>query len=286
MREQRKHMIWTYVLLVIFAVVALLPLYYLVITSMKGLEEASTRATFWPESFHLFQNISFVLKYPDYQVGRFFINTMIVFILKASGTALSCSLAAYGFTRFRFPGKNIIFIVLLSAVMIPSELLGVPIFEFMVNAGLREAFWFPLWIGAWFATDIFVIFLFRQFFKGIPSELFDAAKMDGCSELQAFFKIMVPLSKPVFVTVLLLYFVGTYNDLYGPAVYIISQENFLMAQSINMFETLYKTGSSSYIVPWNYVSVATMIGMIPVFFIFSAAQKQFVESVAGVGLKG
>jgi ABC-type glycerol-3-phosphate transport system permease component len=284
--RKRKANASTYILLVIFAVIALLPLYYLLITAFKELDEASTRATFFPQSFALFENIRFVLKYPDYQVGRFFMNTMIVFILKATGTAFTCSLAAYGFSRFRFPGKDLIFIILLSAVMIPSELLGVPIFEFMVNTGLRETFWFPLWIGSWFATDIFVIFLFRQFFKGIPTELFDAAKMDGANEFQAFLHILVPLSKPVFVTVLLLYFVGTYNDLYGPAVYIISQENFLMAQSINMFETLYRTGSSSYIVPWNYVSVATLIGMIPVFAVFAFAQKQFVESVAGVGLKG
>jgi multiple sugar transport system permease protein len=211
---------------------------------------------------------------------------MIVFLLKAVGTTLTCSMAAYGFVRFKFPGKSIIFIILMSALMIPGELLGVPIFEFMVNTGLREVFWIPLWIGAWFGTDIFVIFLFRQFFGSVPKELFEAAKMDGCSEFGAFFRIMVPLSKPVFTTVILLYFVGTYNDLYGPALYVTNDSQRLMANSINMFETMFQSGSSSYIVPWNYVSVATIIGMIPVFIIFTLAQRQFIESVAGVGMKG
>lgn len=289
-KSQKKHMTFRFIViyffLIFFAVIALLPLYYLVITAIKGLEEASTQSTMWPHSFALFENIRFVTTFPDYQVVRFFSNTMIVFLLKAAGTTITCSMAAYGFMRFKFPGKSIIFIVLMSALMIPGELLGVPIFEFMVNTGLREIFWIPLWIGAWFGTDIFVIFLFKQFFTSIPKDLIEAAKMDGCSEIGAFFRIMVPLSKPVFTTVILLYFVGTYNDLYGPALYVTRESQRLMANSINMFETLFQSGSSSYIVPWNYVSVATLIGMIPVLIIFAIAQKQFIESVAGVGLKG
>lgn len=285
-QRTRSKTILIYALLIVFAIVALAPLYYLLITSFKGLEEASTRATLWPETWDFSKNIKFVLSYPEYRVGTFFFNTMVVFLLKTTGTVLTCSMAAYAFVRFRFPGKAIIFFVLLSALMIPAELLGVPIFEFMVNMNLRDKFWIPLWIGAWFGTDIFVIFLFRQFFVGLPKELFEAAKMDGCGEFGVFFRILLPLSKPILTTVVLLYFVGTYNDLYGPALYITKESQYVMAQSINMFETLFKSGSSSYVVPWNYVSVATMIGMIPVFLVFGLAQRQFVESVAGVGLKG
>ena len=276
----------TYVLLVLFAIVALMPLYYLIITAMKDLTEASTQSTMFPHSFALFENIKFVLSHPDYNVIRMFLNTMFIFLMKTVGTVLTCSLAAYAFAMYKFPGKNVIFFVLLSTMMIPGEILGIPIYEFMVNAGLKEVAYIPLWIGAWFATDVFIIFLFRQFFQTIPKPLIEAARMDGYGEVAIFFKIVLPLNAPVVVTVILLYFVGTYNDLYGPALYISDKSNWVMANSISIFENLFQSGSSSYLVPWNYVSVASLIALIPVVLIFSFMQKKFLQSVAGVGIKG
>jgi len=285
-KKAKTRRVFTYVLLVLFALVALLPLYYLIITAMKDLNEASTQATMFPHSFALFQNIHFVITYSDYNILRMFANTMFIFILKAAGTILTCSLAGYGFAMFKFPGKNIIFFALLSTMMIPGELLGIPIYEFMVNTGLKEIAYIPLWIAAWFATDVFVIFLFKQFFETVPKPLIEAARMEGASELSIFFRIVLPLNKPAIVTVLLLYFVGTYNDLYGPALYITGKENWVMANSISIFENLYSSGSGSNIVPWNYVSVATLIAMIPVVLLFALLQKQFMQSVAGTGIKG
>jgi oligogalacturonide transport system permease protein len=284
--KRRKSKFLTYVLLVFFAIMALLPLYYLVITAFKSLEEASTKATMWPKSFALFENISFVLHHPDYNVCMMFIKTMFVFLLKTVGTLLTCSIVAYGFAMYKFPGKNIIFFVLLSTMMIPGELLGIPIYEFFVNTGLKEIAYIPLWLSSWFATDVFIIFMFKQFFMNTPKPLIDAARIDGASEIQIFFKVVAPIHKPVFVTVILLYFIGTYNDLYGPALYITRQSDWLMANSISIFENLYRSGSSSYLVPWNYVSVACLIAMIPEVIMFSFMQKQFIESVSGVGIKG
>jgi ABC-type glycerol-3-phosphate transport system permease component len=215
-----------------------------------------------------------------------FIKTMFVFLLKTAGTLLTCSIVAYGFAMYKFPGKNIIFFILLSTMMIPGELLGIPIYEFFVNTGLKEIAYIPLWLSSWFATDVFVIFMFKQFFMNTPKPLIDAARMDGASEIQIFFKVVAPIHKPVFVTVILLYFIGTYNDLYGPALYITRQSDWLMANSISIFENLYRSGSSSYLVPWNYVSVACLIAMIPEVIMFSFMQKQFMESVSGVGIKG
>lgn len=283
-KKKRKGTALIYTLLVLFSIVALLPLYYLLITSCKSLAEASTEATMWPKTFELFENIKFVITHPDYKVGRMFLNTMFVFLLKTVGTCLTCSLAAYGFEMFKFPGKNVIFFILLSTMMIPGELLGIPLYEFFVNTGLKDVAYIPLWVSSWFGTDIFIIFMFRQFFATVPKALIEAARIDGCSELRIFFKIVVPLNKPVFVTVILLYFIGTYNDLYGPALYVTDKSDWLMANSINIFETYF--GPNSSVVPWNYVSVATIISMIPVVLLFAFMQKQFMESVAGVGIKG
>ena len=203
-----------YFALSFFAFIALIPLYYLCITAMKDLNEAATQATMFPHSFALWDNIKFVLTHPDYKIARMFLNTMFIFALKTLGTIITCSLAAYGFAFYKFPGKNVIFFILLSTMMIPGELLGIPIYEFMVNAGLKEVAYIPLWIAAWFGTDIFVIFMFKQFFQTIPKALIEAARVDGYGEVAIFFKIVLPLNMPVITTVIILYFVGTYNDLY------------------------------------------------------------------------
>jgi ABC-type glycerol-3-phosphate transport system permease component len=263
LRRKKQNKFLTYFLLVLFALFALLPFYYLVITAFKDLEEAATQATMWPRSFALFENIKFVLTHPDYNVLGMFVRTMFVFVMKTTGTLVTCTLAAYAFARYKFPGKNIIFFVLLSTMMIPGELLGIPIYEFFVNTGLKEVAYIPLWLSTWFATDVFIIFMLKQFFSKTPQPLIDAARIDGAGETQILTKIIVPLNKPIFTTVILLYFIGTYNDLYGPALYITRQSDWLMTHSINIFENLFKSGSSSYIVPWNYVAVACLIAMIP-----------------------
>ena len=282
----KKEKINLYFWLIFFSVVALLPLYYLLITSFKSLEEATTTATMIPHSFEFIDNIRFVFSHEDYNVVRMFFNTVLVFVLKAAGTCLTCSFAAYGFAKFRFPGKNALFFVMLATMMVPGELLGIPIYEFMVDTGLKNMFYIPLWVSCWFGTDVFMIFMFKQFFESLPKDYLEAARIDGCGEFLAFFKIVVPLNVPVYTTVILLYFISTYNDLYGPALYVTEKKDWLMANSISIFENLYKSGSSSYIVPWNYVSVACIIAMLPVILLFSFMQKQFLESVTGTGLKG
>ena len=286
LRKRNRRRLLVYIPLVLFAIVAILPLYYLVITAMKDLSEASTQATMFPHSFALFDNFRFVLTHPDYDVVRMFTNTMAVFALKTLGTTITCSLAGYAFAVYRFPHKNVIFVVLLATMMIPGEILGIPIYEFMVNSGLKEVAYIPLWIACWFGTDVFMIFLFKQFFQTIPKAYIEAARIDGYSEFRIFWKIAVPLNRPVFVTAILLYFIGTYNDLYGPALYDSDQSDWLMANSITIFENLYRAGGGSYLVPWNYVSVASLIAMVPEVLLFSFMQKQFMESVSGVGIKG
>ena len=285
-RKKKRSQAWVYIPLIAFAVIALLPLYYLIITAMKSYDEAALQATMFPQSFELFENIRYVLHQPDYRIIRMFSNTMFVFALKTLGTVLTCSLAGYAFAIYKFPYKNVIFFILLSTMMIPGEILGIPIYEFMVNNGLKDVAYIPLWIATWFATDVFMIFLFRQFFQTLPKGLIEAARIDGYSEFRIFFKIAVPLNKPVIVTVILLYFVGTYNDLYGPALYVSDKLDWLMANSLDIFESSDTCGGNTCVVPWNYVSVAGLIAMVPEVLLFSFMQKQFMESVSGVGIKG
>jgi len=273
-----------YVALTITSIIVMLPLYYLIITSFKTFQESIAEFKWFPASFN-FDNYRTVLNMKDFRLFRYFVNTMFIFIMKTAGTLFSCSVAAYGFVRYRFKYKELIFALLMSVLMLPGEILTIPFYEVFIKLNWMDSYK-PLYIGSFFATDIFAIFLFRQFFKSVPGSLFEAARIDGCGEFRMFLQIMLPLSKPVLITMFLLYFTGTYNDIYGPSLYILSENKYTLAQSIKIIETMYDTGSKDYLVPWNLVSAATVLSIIPVFIVFFAGQRYFVEGVSMTGIKG
>ncbi len=281
--------IFRYLALIFFAAVVLVPFFYLIMTSFKTLEDVSSgTVSFWPSKNNLVENIKTVFSNEKFHIVKAFLNTMFIYAMKALGAVLSCSLAGYAFARFDCWLSRLIFTLFVAVLFLPGELLSIPFYEAMVALGLKNNPWYiPIWIGAWFGTDISMIFLFRQFFKSTPNSLVEAAKIDGCNEFSAFIKIVFPLAKPVIMTVLVLYFVGTYNDVYAPSLYISANDysKMVVAQSIGSFETLYSSGSKDYLVPWNLVSVATMLSLIPVLFFFTFAQKNFVQSLVGTGIK-
>lgn len=285
----RSH-IAVYLLLCFFSAVVLVPFLYLILTSFKTLEDVSgATSRFFPSSNALIENIKFVMSYPKFHFFRAFGNTFFVFLMKTVGVLVTCSLAGYGFSRF--PGKlnSFVFMMFVAVLFLPGELLGIPFYEAMITLRLRynEAY-LPLWIGAWAGIDISTIFLFKQFFTSTPSALVDAAKVDGCGEFRAFFRIVLPLAKPVIITTVILYFVGTYNDVYSPTLYIRANDfdRKLISQTIGIFEGMFDGGSKDFLVPWNYVSVATLISILPVVLLFGFAQRYFVESLVGSGIKG
>lgn len=273
-----------YLALIITSIIVMLPLLYLVMTTFKTFEESIGEFKWISAQFN-FKNYIYVLNLEEFRIVRYFSNTMYIFILKTIGTLLTCSIAAYGFVRYNYKYKELIFVVLMSVLMLPGEVLTIPFYEVYLKLNWMDTYK-PLYVGTFFATDVFAIFLFRQFFKSVPNSLFEAARIDGCSEFRMFFQIMLPLSKPVLVTMFLLYFTGTYNDIYQPSLYIMSEEKYTLAQSIGIIENMYNTGSRDFLVPFNYVSAATVLSIIPVFIIFFSGQKYFVEGVSTSGIKG
>ena len=274
-----------YALLISSSVLLMLPLISLVLTSFKTFEEAIGPFKWIPAQFN-FQNYADVFKLRDFNYLAYLGNTMLIFVLKIAGTLVSCTLAAYGFVRFDVPFKGVIFALFLTVIMLPGELLTIPMYEVYLKLGWYDTY-YPLFVATYFGTDVFMIFFFRQFFMGIPKELFEAAQMDGASEFQMYWRIMLPLGRPAIITCILLYFTGTYNDLYTPLLYISSREKYTMSQGIRAIEGLFNTtGSRDYIVPWNLVSAATMLSLIPVLIVFFIAQRQFMEGAARSGIKG
>lgn len=283
-RNKTKSKIFIYIMLVLISITLLMPLYYLIITSFKTFQESIEEFKWLPAQWN-FNNYKEVLAMEEFKFFKFFFNTLYIFGMKTASTVITCSLAAYGFARFKFKYKEVIFMILLSVLMIPGEIVTIPMYEIFIDLGLMDTY-VPMYIGGFFATDIFAIFLFRQFFVSVPDSLFEAARIDGCSEFRAFTRIMIPLSKPVIVTLVLLYFSGTYNDIYGPTLYILSDSKYTVAQSIRLIENLYNTGSHTFIVPFNLVASATVIAVIPMFILFFVGQKHFVEGVSTSGIKG
>ncbi len=273
-----------YTLLVVSSILLMLPLVSLILTSFKTFNEAVGPFKWIPAQFNL-ENYREVFKLRDFNYWNYLGNTMLIFVLKTAGTLVSCTLAAYGYVRFEYRYKNIFFALLLTVIMLPGELLTIPMYEVYLKLGWYDTY-YPLYLATYFGTDVFMIFLFRQFFMSIPKELFEAAQIDGASEFQMYRRIMIPLSRPAIITCVLLYFTGTYNDIYTPLLYISSPQKYTMAQGLRAIESIFNNGSRDYIVPWNLVSAATVLSLIPVLLVFVIAQRQFMEGVSRSGIKG
>ena len=209
--------------------------------------------------------------------AAFVLNTYTITILNIVAQVLSCSLVAYGFARFRFRGRNALFLVLLSTMMLPSQVTMIPVYLIWNKAGLIDTF-APLMIGAWFAQNAFFVFLLRQFFMQIPRELDEAAQIDGCGPLRIWWQVIMPLSKPAITTVAVLSFIGHWDDFFGPLVYLNSMENYTVSLALRLFQD--QNGTE-----FHLLMSAALVHIIPVVVLFFLAQRYFVKGIAMTGLK-
>jgi multiple sugar transport system permease protein len=205
-------------------------------------------------------------------------NTVVITSLCVVGQIISCSLVGFGFARFRFRGRSILFMVMLSTMMLPAQVTMIPVFILFRSLGMIDSFW-PLIIPAWLASPFFV-FMFRQFFAQIPEELVEAARMDGASHWRIYWQLMLPLSGPVIAIVAIYTFLGAWNDFMGPLIYLNSTENRTLALALNGFKGQFGQMEA------HHLMAASVVCMLPCVVLFFAAQRYFVESVTMTGLKG
>lgn len=204
-------------------------------------------------------------------------NTLIIVILSVIGTLLSSSLVAFGFSRIRFPGREILFKVLLATMMLPGAVTLMPQFLFFRSLGWIDTL-YPLWVPAFFASA-FNVFLLRQFFSQIPTELEDAGKIDGASVLRTFWGIMLPQIKPALAVVAIWTFMGAWNNFLGPLIYVNTPENMPLSYALQLFQS--ERGGE----PGVMMAFATMT-ILPVVALFFFAQRYFIEGVTLTGLGG
>ncbi|NWJ95915.1 MAG: carbohydrate ABC transporter permease [Chloroflexi bacterium] len=216
------------------------------------------------------------LTYSTLDFAKYYLNSGLITVLNLIGTLLSSTVVAYGFARLNAPGKNLLFIVLLATLMLPFPVTMVPIFALFNWLGWVDTF-LPLTIPAFFG-NAFNIFLLRQFFLTIPTELEDAARIDGANTGQIIYKIMLPLILPAEAAVAVLTFQNTWNDFLMPQIYLKDQSLFTVAQGLQFFR-----GSLN--PQWHLLMAASLMAMLPLMALFLIAQRYFIEGIALSGLK-
>lgn len=210
--------------------------------------------------------------------GIFLKNTLTVAILAPLGQTLSAASVAYAFARMRFPFRNALFVLVLSTMMLPPQVTMIPTFILFTVPRWIDSLK-PLIVPAWFGGGAFYIFLLRQFFMTIPTELDEAAHMDGAGSLGILRNVILPLSKPALATVALFAFIGNWNDFLGPLIYTQSLEKKTLALGLNAFKSLHGT-------EYHLLMAASVAVLLPILIIFFCAQKYFVEGIVTSGLGG
>ena len=210
--------------------------------------------------------------------GQFFLNSLTISVLSTIGNVFACSLAAFAFARLKFRGRNLWFALMLGTLMLPYHVTLIPQYILFLNLGWVNTF-LPLIVPKFLASDAFFIFLMVQFFRGIPRELDEAAMMDGCSPFRIYWKVMLPLSTPVLATAAIFSFIWTWDDFFGPLIYLNDIGTYTVQLGLRSF--IDSTGSSD----WNSLFAMSNLSLIPVFLFFLFFQRLLIEGIATTGLK-
>ncbi|WP_309382130.1 carbohydrate ABC transporter permease [Cerasicoccus frondis] len=274
---RKTQMICLYALLVLGAIAFLAPFLWMVSTSLKPLNETMSIPPRWLPREFLWSNYPEAIDEMRF-FWRYLGNTIFLCVLTVIGTVLSSSIAAYGFSRIEWRGRDQVFILVLATMMIPFPVVMVPIYTLFKVIGWTGTFK-PLWVPTFFA-GAFNVFLLRQFFLTLPKDLSEAARIDGCNEFQIFWHVILPLAKPAMIVVALFQFMATWNDFIGPLIYLNDQKDMTLALGLQAYQS--QGGGTS----WNYLMAASTLIVLPVIVLYFFCQRYFVEGIATTGGKG
>ncbi|MFR9094132.1 MAG: carbohydrate ABC transporter permease [Blautia coccoides] len=267
----------TYFVLIAAAVICLFPFIWMISTSFKPMSDIyKMPPTLFPENGTV-ENFVEGWKGANFQL--YFKNTAVITFLATVGTVLSSSVVAYGFARFQSRCSKLLFMVLLGTMMLPTQVTLIPQYLLYYKLGMVDTIW-PLIIPSWLGGGAFNIFLFIQFFRTLPKELDEAAKIDGANSLQVFTRILLPAVKPVMLAVLVMALVYNWNDFFNPLIYLNSKDKFTIAIGLQFFK-----GSQGNVQVGQMMSMA-LVSLLPVLVIFATCQKYFIQGIKMSGLKG
>jgi multiple sugar transport system permease protein len=262
-----------HLVLIPLALVMVTPLAWMVLTSIQTPAEARHFPPVLPIGIH-WQNYTDALNAAPF--GRFFLNTTLVTGATVLGNLVLCSLAGYAFARLRFFGRDVLFVLFLATLMIPFQVVMIPIFLIMRELGLIDT------LGALILPNLVTplgVFLMRQFFRTLPVELEEAARIDGCSRLGTLIRIVLPLSGPALATLAVITFLWNWNDFLWPLVAIQSEHNMTLQLGLSTFQGAHSTA-------WTLLMAGNVLAVLPMLVAFLLAQRHFVNSIASAGIKG
>ncbi len=257
------------------SIIFMIPIIWMLSTSLKGRWEIFAWPPQWiPETLHWENYTDAFTKYP---LGRYMLNSSFLVAANIAGEMISVPLVAYGFARLRFPGKRILFVMMLATMMIPGHIKLIPLFAVYNKLGMIDTYW-PLILPAFFGNP-FLIFLMTQYMKTIPFDLDEAARIDGAGTWGILYRVILPLCKPP-LTILAVYtFLWTWNEFLHPLIYLNDFDSFPIQVGLAFFKGRYG-------VEWNLFMAATLISIAPILILYFFLQKQLIGGISSVGLKG
>jgi multiple sugar transport system permease protein len=292
-RRGRRGPIAAYAVVALISFISLFPLYWMAVNSLRADADISSGISLWPESFH-WSNYATAWTALEYPFQVFILNSFVLSLLVVIGVVISCLLVAYGFARFRFPGRNFLFALVISTTMIPYAVMMIPQYAEFVNIfhwgsgghlfGRSNVFQFlPIIVPAYFGSPVF-IFLLRQFIRGIPYDLDEAAKIDGAGPLRILWTIIFPAVRPALAAVVVLQFIGTWNDLLAPLIYLQDPHNWTIEIALLGYFSRYTSSTSGS--NWAEFMAMALVTMTPILALYFAASKQIIQGVTLSGVKG
>jgi len=270
-----------HVFVLLFCFVLLYPLLWLFLGSLKTNAEilAVDNYSLWPEQFQWLNYVVGWKGFGNLSFGTFFWNSLVVTTLATLGTALSCLVVAYGFARLRFRGRSILFALILVTMLLPAEVLVIPRYVLFQKLQWINTY-LPLFVPAWFAGSAFFIFLNVQFIRTIPRELDESAIIDGCSSYGVFWHIILPLTKPAFISTTVIAAYWKWNDFFEPLLYLSRPPSFTVPLALRSF--IDSTSQTDY----GPLFAMSTLSLVPVFVLFVVFNRFIVQGISTTGLKG
>jgi multiple sugar transport system permease protein len=267
-----------HVILLAVSLAMLYPLLWMLASSFKPQSEIFSSASLWPSGFN-FDSYRRGLNGLQVSFGRFFVNSLIVSLASVIGNVLSCSAAAYAFARLEFRGQKFWFALMLGTLMLPYHVTLIPQYILFLNLDWIDTF-LPLIVPKFLAVDAFFIFLLVQFFRTIPRELDEAAMLDGCGPWSIYLMVILPLSLPALATAAIFTFIFTWDDFFGPLVYLNDIRSYTVQLGLRSFVD--STGMSD----WGALFAMSTLALLPILAFFLFFQRLLIEGIATTGLKG
>ncbi|MEU6783812.1 carbohydrate ABC transporter permease [Nonomuraea angiospora] len=274
--RRRRVLVWiaTHALAVALALMFLAPVVFIALTALMTDQQALT-SDLWPHSWNW---DNFAVVFEKSMLLRWAANTLLYAVLGTVFTVVSSVPVAYALAKFRFRGRRLAFLLVITAMMLPPQVIAVPIYLVWARLGLTDSLWpliLPMLLG-----DAFSIFLLRQFLITVPRDYTDAAKVDGCSDFTTLVRVILPMARPAIAAVALFQFFYCWNDYYGPLLYAgVEQDHLTLSLGLATFKAFHS-------VQWNLTMAATLLVTAPVIIVFFFAQRVFIEGVTLTGVKG